>query len=165
MRDFWGPRYARPRARPDGAPIDELPEALASLHAGDPVQRASYAAALGRADGVIPRAPRGALLANALVGLGDGYPAIRYLARRSALALDAGLGNPLGGALAAYDTLAPRAKRDEDLAALVRTLGTATAGLGPAPPGMLVTPAHELDMAGVRALLARQADRAISIGE
>jgi predicted CXXCH cytochrome family protein len=165
MRDLWGPRYDRPRARPDGAPLDDLPEALASFLAGDPVQRASYAAALGRADAALPPGTRAALLASTLVGLGDSYPAIRALSRTSALALDAGLGGPFGGALAAYDTLAPRQKRDEDFAALVHRLDSAIAPFGPAPPGMLLGPTHQIDRPGVRALLARQAGRAISIGE
>jgi hypothetical protein len=165
MRDFWGPRYERPRARPDGAPLEGVAEALASLQAGDPVERASYAAALGRADGALPAAARGALLANAVVGLGDAYGAIRYLARQAALTLDAGLGGPLQAELVRYDTLAPREKRDQDLAALVRRLDAATAPLGPPPAGMLITPDHRLDMDQVRALLGRQAGRAISIGE
>jgi len=42
MREWWGDRYERPRSRPDKAPLD-VPEALASLHAGDAVQRAVYA--------------------------------------------------------------------------------------------------------------------------
>ena len=158
MRAFWGARYERPRARPDGAPLDDLPEALASLHAGDPVQRASYAAALGRADEHrSPRRRAASCWPTPLVGLGDGYGAIRYLARQAALALDDGLGGPPRAALAAYDTLAPREKRDQDLAALVRSLDTATAPLGPPPPGMLVTPDHRLDLDHVRPLLGRQA--------
>ncbi len=54
MRDFWGARYRRPAARPDGVAL-EIPEALASLHAGDPVQRAVY----GRARASRRRRPGG----------------------------------------------------------------------------------------------------------
>src|SRR5262249_56812436 len=58
MRAFWGPRHADPRARPDGAPLD-IPEALASLHAGDPLQRAVYVSALARADSAVAPDARG----------------------------------------------------------------------------------------------------------
>src|SRR5262249_11239724 len=47
MRRLWGERFAEPGRRLDGAPL-ELPDALASLLAGDAAQRAVYAAALGR---------------------------------------------------------------------------------------------------------------------
>jgi predicted CXXCH cytochrome family protein len=166
MRAFWGPRHGDPRARPDGAPLD-VPEALASLHAGDPVQRAVYVAALGRADSAVAPGARGFLLANALVGLGDGYGAIRTLARRSALDLDRTLGLGLGGALRDYDPEAPRARRDPALEALVRRLADAAAGarLPPPPPGALVGPGWQLDVAAIRALLGLQSRQEISIGE
>ena len=109
MRDFWGARYRRPAARPGGGPL-EAPEALASLHAGDPVQRAVYVAALGRPDGGVPAGARGFALANALVGLGDAYGAVRFLARRSALALDRSLDLGIERDLAAYDVQAGRGR-------------------------------------------------------
>src|SRR6185436_12662271 len=82
MRDFWGDHYEAPQSRPDRAPLD-VPEVLASLHAGDPVARAVAVNAMGRADGAVPPRDRGFLLANTLVTLGDGYGAVRHLARLS----------------------------------------------------------------------------------
>jgi predicted CXXCH cytochrome family protein len=166
MSEFWGPRFTAPHARPDGAPLD-VPEALASLHAGDPLQRAVYVAALGRDDVAVAPRDRGFLLAHALVGLGDGYGAVRTLARRSALALDRTLGLGLGAALEAYDPEAPRARRDADLAALLAAFpaAAARARLPPPPPGSLVGDGYGLDLERVRALLGKQAGHAISIGE
>jgi hypothetical protein len=165
MRDLWGPRFVDPRSRPDGAPLD-VPEALASLHAGDPLQRAVYVAALARPGAAVAPAARGVLLANALVGLGDGYGAIRTLARASALELDRALGLGLEAEIRAYDPEASRARRDADLAALVRRFAEAAAGrLPPPPPGALVADGWRLDLPRIRALLGQQATHAISIGE
>jgi predicted CXXCH cytochrome family protein len=165
MRALWGARYEPPRSRPDGVPLGGVPELLASLHAGDPVQRAVAVAALGRAAGTADGA-RGAMLVNTLVGLGDPYPAIRYLARQSALALDHTLGLGLGDGLGAYDTLAPLETRGPALEALLKQLEAAATGrLAPAPPGLLVGDRYQLDRDQLRALLARQQQSAISIGE
>ncbi len=128
MRDFWGARYRRPGVRPDGAPLD-APEALASLHAGDPLQRAVYVAALGRADSAVPAGARGFALANTLVGLGDAYGAVRFLARRSALALDRSLwASASASDLAAYDVQAGRDVRDPALQALLQRFAAAAHG-------------------------------------
>ncbi len=165
MRDFWGARYERPRSRPDTAPLD-IPEALASLHAGDPVQRAVYMSQLGRADGAIAPGQRGFVLAHALVGLGDGYGAIRMLARQSALALNGQLGLALDAQLRAFDAQAARPARDRDLAAILRQFETSARDhLPPPPTGTLLRSDYRLDIDRVRALLGLQASRAISIGE
>jgi hypothetical protein len=165
MRDLWGARYRRPGVRPDGAPL-EAPEALASLHAGDPLQRAVYVAALGRADGAVPPGARGFALANTLVGLGDAYGAVRFLARRSALALDRSLGLGLASDLAAYDVQAGRDVRDPALQALLdRFAAAARERLPPPPENTLVTPDFQIDLDRVRPLLGRQADHVISVGE
>jgi predicted CXXCH cytochrome family protein len=165
MRAFWGDRYDAPRSRPDLASLD-VPEALASLHAGDPVQRAVYFSELGRAERAVPRARLGAVFANALVGLGDGYGAIRMFARAAAIRLDAALGLGLGDQLRGYDVQAARSVRDPALQAILRAFQQAApAKLGPPPAGMFVTGDYRLDLDAIRGLLALQADRAISIGE
>jgi hypothetical protein len=162
-RDFWGARYHRPAARPDGVSL-QLPEALASLHAGDPLQRAVYVAALGRGYGAA--ASRGAALANTLVGLGDSYGAVRLLARRSALALDRSLRLGLGDDLTAYDVQAGRDVRDPALQALLPRFAAAARAQLPAPPaGAFVTPDWQLDLARVRPLLGLQRGHVISVGE
>jgi predicted CXXCH cytochrome family protein len=165
MRELWGAGTRRPRFRPDHAPL-EIPEALASLHAGDPVQRAVYYAQLGRTDGAIVPQQRGFVLAHALVGLGDGYGAIRTLARQSALVLDGGLGLGLHDRLQAFDVQAPRAQRDRELSVLLRAFETtARTSLGPPPAGKLLRTDYALDLQQLRALLGQQAGHAISIGE
>jgi len=165
MRDFWGGRYRRPASRPDGAPL-EIPDALASLHAGDPLQRAISVAALGRSDGGVPAGARGFALANTLVGLGDAYGAVRFLARRSALQLDRSLGLGLQGDLAAYDVQAGRDVRDPALQALLqRFAAAARANLPPPPEGLFVTRDWQLDLDRIRPLLGSQSRHVISVGE
>ncbi|HEY7374254.1 MAG TPA: cytochrome c3 family protein, partial [Polyangia bacterium] len=165
MRDLWGAHYRRAGARPDGAPLD-APEALVSLHAGDPVQRAVTVAALGRAEAGMPAGARGFALANALVGLGDAYGAVRLLARRSALRLDAALGLGLAGDLAAYDVQAGRDVRDPALQALLQRFGAAArARLPPPPAGTFVGRDYQLELDRIRPLLGLQRGHVISVGE
>ena len=165
MRDFWGARYRRPNARPDGAPLD-APEVLVSAHAGDPLQRVVSVTALGRADSALPAAARGFALANTLVGLGDAYGAVRFLARRSARALDQSLGLGIGDDLGAYDVQATRAVRDPALQALLQRFAAAAhAHLPPPPEGTFVTPDYHLEIDRIRPLLGLQASHVISVGE
>jgi hypothetical protein len=165
MREFWGARFRRPASRPDGITL-ELPEALASLHAGDPVQRAVYVAALGRGDGGVPAAARGFALANALVGLGDAYGAVRFLARRSAIALDRSLDLGIAPDLATYDVQAARDVRDPALQALLQRFAAAARDRLPPPAtGLLVKPDWQLDLDRLRPLLGSQRQHVISVGE
>ena len=165
MRDFWGARYRRPSGRPDGAPLD-VPEALVSLHAGDPVQRAVYVTALGRLDDAWPAGARGLALANVLVGLGDAYPAVRFLARRSARALDRSLSLGLDADLAAYDVEADRDVRDPALQALLQRFTAAAGRQLPSPPdGAFVTRDYRLELDRIRPLLGLQRGHVISVGE
>jgi hypothetical protein len=165
MRDFWGARFRRPASRPDGVTL-EIPEALASLHAGDPVQRAVYVAALGRADGGVAAGAGGFALANALVGLGDAYGAVRFLARRSAMALDRSLNLGMARDLAAYDVQAGREVRDPALQALLQRFAAAARDRLPAPPGgLLVKPDWQVDLDRIRPLLGSQGQHVISVGE
>jgi predicted CXXCH cytochrome family protein len=165
MRAFWGPRYEAPRSRPDRAPLD-VPEALASLHAGDALVRAVVVDALGRPESAVPQRERGFLLAHNLVTLGDGYGAVRHLARRSALELDRTLGARLASRLFAFDVQGARERRDEALLALLAELRTnAPTRLRPPPPGVFVSNDYELDLERVRNLLSLQAAHVISVGE
>jgi predicted CXXCH cytochrome family protein len=165
MRKFWGTRYERPMSRPDRAPLD-VPEALASLHAGDPVLRAVTASAIGRADSAVPQRERGFMLANTLVTLGDGYGAVRHLARLSAIELDRALATRLAYGLRSFDTQAPREKRDQALLELLPALQANAKGrLGPPPAGAFVTEDYRLDLERIRALLDLQAAQVISVGE
>jgi predicted CXXCH cytochrome family protein len=165
MREWWGTEFERPTARPDGAPLD-VPEALASLHAGDAVQRAVYAANLGRIDAAANDGERAVAFANLIVALGDGYPSIRHLARRSLLALDGELKLGMESELTQFDYLAPVSKRTAALRGLLAHFGERARGnLRPPADGLLVSQDFQVELDRVRALLDRQSDRLISIGE
>ena len=106
------------------------------------------------------------MLANTLVGLGDAYGAVRFLARRSARALDQSLGLGIGDDLGAYDVQATRAVRDPALQALLhRFAAAAHAHLPPPPEGTFVTPDYHLEIDRIRPLLGLQASHVISVGE
>ncbi|MBL8899403.1 MAG: hypothetical protein JNM84_17330 [Planctomycetes bacterium] len=101
---LWGLDATPPASRGDGAPL-ELPDALAQLFAGDAVQRAAAARALGRRDAATPPRERAAQVTALLLTLGDGYPSIRWIAKRSLLELEAQLSLGLGTELEQFDTL------------------------------------------------------------
>lgn len=165
MRGFWGDRYERPRSRADGAAL-EAPDALASLHAGDPVQRVVYAWQVGRADPKLfsPEA-RAALIANLAVTMVDPYGSVRFTARRSALLLDRSLPLGLSEALSRFDVQGDPGKRSEDVGSLLSKLAESAPGrLAEAPP-LLVKPDYRLESELIQGLIGRQAARQIETGE
>jgi hypothetical protein len=165
MREWWGERYEPPRSRPDGAPLD-VAEAIASLHAGDAVQRAVYARAFGRADSALSPRESAMAVAHLIVALGDGYPAIRTLARRSLMAVDARAGLGLASEIAALEPLAAPEERTRRVYALLGLFPEAARGHFDAPQvGSMLSRDFELDLVRVRALLELQSDHVISIGE
>jgi hypothetical protein len=165
MREWWGESYRAPSSRPDRAPLD-LAEALASLHAGDAVQRAVYARHLGRSDAALDASAKHFTAAHLAVALGDGYPSIRTIARRSLRALDAELELGLAASLEDFDVFAPAAERREFLLQTLATVRAAARGRFGAPQaGTLLSSDFELDLARVTALLDLQSDHVISIGE
>jgi hypothetical protein len=168
-RAWWGERFASPRSRPDRAPL-EIAEALASLHAGDALVRAVYAKAFGRADSALDARGRAWAAAQLVVALGDGYPAIRTLARRSLSALDAAAGLGLRETLARYDELAPPERRAEVLRELVsaaaRPLADVARSLAPELAARLALDEHgDIALDRVREWLELQSANVISIGE
>jgi hypothetical protein len=165
LRAWYGAEYERPASRPDGAALD-VPEALASLHSGDAVQRAVYAWHLGRADsGVAPRA-RAFAVANLLVALGDGYASVRFLARQSLLQLDGELQLGWSEQLRAFDHLAPTEQRVAALRALLGEFRAHVSARCDAPSaGTFVSSAFVIDIERLRALLDLQSDHVIGIGE
>ena len=165
MRGWWGERYARPSSRPDGAPLD-VPEALASLHAGDAVQRAVYAGWFGRESSAIEPRAQAFALAHLAIALGDGYASVRTLARRSLRALDERLDLGLAAELAAFDAFAPADERRRAVLALLAEVRAASrTRFAAARPDTLLSSDFELDLPTVRALLDRQSDHPIAIGE
>ena len=143
----------------------EIPEALASLHAGDPVQRAVTVAAIGRPDGGVPAGARGFALANTLVGLGDAYGAVRFLARRSAISLDRSLDLGIG-----RDSRPTTSRRGGTSG--IRRCRRCCSGL-PLPRATpaaaagrpFVKPDWQLDLHRIRPLLGSQRQHVISVGE
>ena len=102
MTEMWGKEMPPPQYRQDGAPVD-LADGLASLLAGDALQRATYARAMG-----LPGAdvrPRDKAFMRAALGLtlGDPYASVRWLARRGLLALEEEYPIGLTAELAAWD--------------------------------------------------------------
>jgi predicted CXXCH cytochrome family protein len=165
MREWWGEAYQRPLQRPDGAPLD-LPEALASLHAGDAVQRAVYVWRLGRPETALDARSRAAAALHLVVALGDGYPSVRVLARRSLLALDAELSLGIRKRVESFDPLAEPPARTERLFELIEALPKQLAPRLPSEPRTwLLQPGGGLDLARLRTLLDLQSDHVISIGE
>ena len=165
MRRWWGERYERPSSRPDHAPL-ELSEAVASLHAGDAVQRAVAAVHLGRPESALEPRDQAFALAHLVVALGDGYPSVRTLAQRSLRALDQRLGLGLAGEIEAFDVFAPDGERRERVLRLLERVRAASRSrLAPPAEGTLLSSDFELDLPRVRALLDLQSDHVIAIGE
>ena len=164
MRELWGDAYERPTARPDGAPLD-MPELLASLFAGDVVQRAVAVHHAGRTDTALEARDKAFLVAGLGITLGDGYPALRHLARRALLALDEELDLGLGAALTTWN---PTLGSDERRALVQRVqdlLGAGAARFDPPGAAQLLSPDLSLDLARVIELLELQSESVISIGE
>jgi hypothetical protein len=165
MREFWGDKYQRPLSRPDGIVL-EAPEALASLHAGDPVQRVVYAFHLGRADAALSAPTRGALLQNLLVGLVDPYGAMRFTAFRSARKLDVALNLGLSEALSVFDVQAEPERRTKELGMLLKVVAArASERLAPPPETLLVAADYRLQFQVIRSLIDHQAAHQIETGE
>jgi hypothetical protein len=165
MRDFWGSKYSPPESRKDGAPLG-LSDALASLHAGDAVQRVVYAWQLGRADAALSKETRTALLGNLLVGFGDPYGAVRLTARRSALRLDQMLNLGLSDVLFSFDVQGEPARRNRELLHILRQFEVAARERArPPPANLLLANDFHLEIGRIRSLLDHQAEREIETGE
>jgi predicted CXXCH cytochrome family protein len=82
----WGVAPSGPVIRRDGAPAD-VPDAIASLLAGDPVQQAIAAHQPGWAANTLPLDQLAALMPWLALALEDDRPAVRRFARNSLLAL------------------------------------------------------------------------------
>ncbi len=166
MRQFWGDRFAEPTRRRDGAPL-ALPDAIASLLAGDPVQRAAYATALGRATAVIRPQADAAVRAHLAITMGDGYPSVRWLAQRSLQAIEARAPIGVANRLAAIDhTAGPEARRTAVFGLLDAIAARAASGRLPPPaPDLLAGADFRLDLEAVIRLTDLQAKSPIAIGE
>jgi hypothetical protein len=162
---MWGGPERAPASRPDGAST-ELPDSIASVLAGDAVQRAVFAAAMGRTDAPIAPADKAFARVHLAVTLGDAYPSVRWLAQRSLEALERELPIGLAPALASFDfTEGPESRRKTVLDLLDLVAARSRAALAPAKDGLLLRPDGAPDLPAIVPLTERQLGRAISIGE
>jgi len=164
---FWGAKYSLPVERADGAPV-QMADSVASLLAGDPVQRAVAARLAGRRDTPLSPQERAFLKPLLLYTMENSYPTIRYFAHQSLLALDAE--RPVAGMrewLEGYDYLAPPAVRRQILAALWQAWRESSKDGLPklAPEVYLLDPSYALLEPEVAKLAALQIAKEIHIGE
>jgi len=169
-RAWWGrghaDRYPLPASRADGAPV-QLSDVVASLLAGDPVQRVVAARLASRRDTPLRPAERAFLWPVLLTSLENDYPTVRYFARNSLLALDEELPTAgLAEALRRFDYLGDVADRRQQVEALRRLWRERPKDdLPTALANALIDSAYEPIRDQVNALTALQAQKRINIGE
>lgn len=164
-KTMWGGKHTAPGQRRDRAPI-ELPDAIASLHAGDAAARAVYAAAIGREQATFAPAAAVPLRAHLAVAMGDGYPMVRWLAQQSLAALEQRRPVGLGAMLQGVDHTAKPEARAQGVRALLDFLAEhAPQTLPPPAPGMLLGGDCRLELKAVIRLTDLQSRNLISIGE
>lgn len=164
MTRIFGRPFEAPRRRPDRAPLD-VPEALASLLCGDVLQRAVAAQHFGAPEVALESSAKAWLVAHLIVTLGDGYPAIRHLARRSLVALDEELELGLASGLADEGLFGDPERRREVISELLTRLAGHRDRFDVPPPATLLGSDLRLDLDRVQALLELQSSSPISIGE
>jgi hypothetical protein len=165
MREWWGSEYQAPTRRFDGAPM-ELADAAASLFAGDAAARAVAAKAFGEPGATFGDDHAAAVRAWLAVTLGDGYPTVRQLARRSLLALESRNGWKLGERVHGVDHLAPPERRRDDVFGLLDAIARSAPERAPRPASTaLLGVDFRLDLPGVIRLTDLQGRNLIAIGE
>ena len=162
---LWDLPLREPTSRADGASL-ELSDALASILCGDAVQRAAYAAAMGRSEAALAPRDKGFVRVLLAVTLGDAYPSVRWLAQRSLEALERELPLGIGAQLARIDHTVGQEQRRRDVIACLESLAKLAPGRLAAPaPGLLVTPEFRAELEALITLMNHQEKRAIAIGE
>ncbi|MEZ5989960.1 MAG: cytochrome c3 family protein [Planctomycetota bacterium] len=169
---LWGREPRLPARRADGAPLG-LSGFVASLHAGDAVQRVVYAAAAGRPGVALAPEDKGFVRVHLMAMLNDAYPSLRRMALRSLRALEAELPVGLDEDLSAFDPTwreageaARMARLRRESLGMIRTLvGRAPGRLRPPPPGLLVGADLAPDLPAIIELLKLQSHKVIAIGE
>jgi predicted CXXCH cytochrome family protein len=166
MAEWWGEEYRIPERRLDGAP-PELADGLASLLAGDAVQRAVYAAVAGRGEVALEPPDKAFVRVGLAATVADAYPSIRWLARRSLLALEDELPLGLAPRIAAWDPTdhESRSRFAELLLAEIAARGPGRLRLPAAAGPLLVNDDLSPDLPALVGLLELQEERVISIGE
>jgi hypothetical protein len=162
---LWPDPPRAPAARPDGVSTD-LPDSIASVLAGDAVQRAVFASAMGRTDAPIAARDKAFLRVHLAVTLGDAYPSVRWLAQRSLEALERELPIGLAPALESFDfSDGAKSRRAVVLELLDLVAARSRASLAPPADGLLLRRDGSPDLPAIVPLIERQLGRAISIGE
>jgi len=161
-RRIWGDAFRDPLHRFDRAPL-ELPDATTSLLAGDAVQRVVFASAAGRPGSDLTPAEKTDMRVALAVATGDGYPSVRWTARRSLLALEREWDTGLSSLLADWDHTAASTRTDMAYDLLDRMASSAPPIEG--APSVLLLPDGSINMERILALLDLQEDRVIDIGE
>ncbi|HEX5053904.1 MAG TPA: cytochrome c3 family protein [Planctomycetota bacterium] len=165
MQRWWGARYVAPATRADGAPL-ELADAAANLFAGDAAARAVAANACGEPTAVFGHDYDAALRAWLAVTMGDGYPSVRFLARRSLLALEARAPLGLDELLRSIDHTAGAEQRGRDVFGLLDAIAARARGRAAVPAtASLIGADFRLDVRAVVRLTDLQGRNLISIGE
>lgn len=157
-------RPARPVRRPDTLDAD-VPDGIARLHAGDPVERAVTAVAIGRA------AERGVLEQSAiwpahlLRAMEDNFPAVRRFAARSLEQVGRALGGEaFADARDRYDFVQPANGQEQALARLMDRYRALVDGHPPAESGLGPDWRPAAAVEEMRAIGAERS-REINIGE
>ena len=166
-REMWGEKFARPGKRGDGAPL-ELADVTAAVLAGDPVQRAVAARLAGRSDSPLSSDERTALWPLLIQVMQDDYATVRYLARKSLMALDRERPIPgMAQLLDAFDYIAPAPERAEVVDQMLRRWGSHVKPAVSAEirEALLLDENLRLIRARVDALLRLQANKDIDVGE
>jgi len=161
-RRIWGEAYRDPLYRMDRAPLD-WPDATASMLAGDAVQRVVFAFAAGRPEAALAPGDKTEVRVALAVTIGDGYPSIRWTARRSLLALETEWETGLAAPLAGWDHTQAATRTDMAKDLLSRVASSAL----PLEENrsVLLLPDGSINMERILVLLDLQQDRVIDIGE
>ncbi len=165
MQKWWGNEYKVPTRRFDTAPL-AMPDVAANLFAGDAAARAVAAKAFGEPGITFGQDHAAAVRSWLAVTMGDGYPSVRYMARRSLLALEARAVWGLAQRVQRVDHLAPTAARRDDVFALLEAIASTAKGKAPPPPSTaLLGVDFRLDVPAVVRLTDLQGRNLIAIGE
>jgi predicted CXXCH cytochrome family protein len=171
-REWWGEEYQAPAERLDGAD-PTLVDAVASLLAGDPVQRAVAARLAGRPEPPLEPAQKIFLVPSLILALGDDYPAVRRFAHNTLRTLHGelaaeGIDLGLGPGLDAFDFIDPPEQRNRVIGVLLeRWDALPKDGFPPPPEHALLDGEYRSDRPMIAELrrLAALRSKAISIGE
>lgn len=159
-REMFGTKFEGTAARAGLPPT--IPDSVGMLLAGDPVQRAVYAHALGRTDAAPGERAEGTVAL--LTTLGGSYASVRTIARRSLLAREAQNSLGLTAPITAIDPANP--PRPDAVRGLLQSFPQSARGKlrMPQKPSILM-PGLQPSLSRIVSLLNQQSTKTIRIGE